>query len=225
MHRTFDLQKRAPSDRVSGTLSLTVEPVDSAHLDPDSMDAAHSDVLTELSTQTSVISQMSVTSHDGSCASSDDERSPLIIQQSFPDGAGGVATESDIIPIVMVTDGNAVRATEVVHTRGSDNSAHPSQEMGPEDQENGHSPTALERQLSEPLLPSAVREVLYGSRLRLGEGLIRHHSVTQHNERRSRAVSPTPSPIESPATPLTSPKGRVQDDNSLLTDTLPPSES
>ena len=175
--------------------------------------------------------QMSVYSIDGSIDG--DDRPPLVIQQTFSEGAE--PTDSDIIPIVTVSEDSA-RAD--ASKNGDQDPEHEndapssSQETKSDDCDHTPFPGGLERQQSEPLPPSTVREVLFGSRQRLGEGLIRHHSV---HPRTAGALSPTSngggasSPLtSSPMTASYSPSSPTpqpfRELSSPLGETLPPSK-
>lgn len=165
---------------------------------------------------------------DGSCGS-DEDKPRRVIQQSFPEGGG--AADGDIIPVVTITEDQAcaIAAASATHVSGSRNPTGSSEWS----EVKGKVQSPLEgtnRQLSEPLPPSTVREVLYGSRQRLGEGLIRRLSGQRRLSH--TASSPSgPSSTENSTTALiasyspSTPTETCHHDNSPLTETLPPSTS
>jgi len=170
--------------------------------------------------------QTSVSSVDGSVDG--DDRPPLVIQQTFSEGAG--PTDSDIIPIVTVSEDSAhADAAKDGESLEQESAAAAASSQGARSDACDHAPFpgGLERQQSEPLPPSTVREVLFGSRQRLGEGLIRHHSV---HPRVMGALSPTSnsggasSPLTSSYSPSSPIPHSFRELSSPLGESLPPSK-
>ena len=116
-------------------------------------------VPTPVSERPALLSSMS----QDSCFSSDEDHSPLISLHGNHVSPGvGVTHEDDIIPVIIATD----RQT-----------SHSGAALSPH--------LVVDRQCSEPLLPSTIRQVLYGSALKggvAGGGAdeSRHASLQRH---------------------------------------------
>lgn len=139
---TLELQQRLPGDRVTGTISFSVTSV----VQSEGSEVTVPTLISEHRDRASLLSSMS----QDSCFSSDEDHSPLISLHAKEASQEMEESQADdIIPVVIATERG------VSHDEAMPITAHLSHLF-------------VERQFSEPLLPSTIRQVLYGSTQRMG---------------------------------------------------------
>ena len=168
----LDLEKRLPSDLVTGTLSFSITCT---------FQSEGSEVKTP--PQPSHMPghvQLHASMSQDSCISTEDDNTPLVSLRGVVGEDNAHSQPDDIIPIVMGTKKDVSQDT-MVATPPSPLEAAPTSlpEATPSPVMASFS---LGRQASDPLMPNMIRQVLYGSTQRVGPGsrgnsLQRHHSL------------------------------------------------
>lgn len=148
----MELQKRLPSDRVSGTISLYA----TSDFQLEGSEVIVPSQVSRHPIHPSLVASMS----QDSCFSADEDHAPLIILHADT-SQETQAQGDDIIPVVMAMETEAATSPLPSHER----------------LELVSLPPSMERQLSEPLPPSMVRQVLYGCSHLDSKG---HASLSRH---------------------------------------------
>ena len=185
--RTVDLQKRLPSDRVSGTISFNVEH-DGLHLEGDSELAIAFRQQLAIQEPLNMIGSLN---QEEFHVTSDDDLTPISSLPSVLGEDTGEGKDTNVNQVAMATGGNKVDFREC--SDDVDQMTSPRSMLTDVDVSCGSdAPVALQQQLSEPIHRDLVRQVLNGSMQHLGEGLLRQQSQPGRTDMWSHH---TPSPI------------------------------
>lgn len=165
----LDLEQRLPGDHVTGNISFTFT------LRSVQVEGSEVTVPTQMSQTPGHVPLHASVSLD-SCISIEDDRTPLVSLRGAPPQHHTHSQPDDIIPIV----------TSATNELSQDEGATPNSplETSPTSlpEAPAVTPTSLGRQASDPIHPSMIRQVLYGSSQRVGpdsrgSSLQRHRSL------------------------------------------------